>query len=353
MKAVRHENIVKCKELILDRKKKVHIVFEYIRGGNLEALARKRNTPFLETQVRSVFYQLLSAISHLHAFKFLHRDIKPENILIEPNVGDECFVVKLADLGLATQKDNAKLRPQTTYVATRWYRSPELLLHLQEYGFPSDMWAIGAVMAEFISLGRPLFPGDDESDQLSKVISLRGHPGMVGWKEGATAIRRRNIAAPRVTPSSLRSSIPYSSSSVLQLISQLLEMDPGRRPSADDALRNPIFQASPRNNLMSTSSFIPKTFQRDIDNKELQDYASSRPSDNTDSPHFVELQTAHADLKRKRNRSPESAISPISRTAKLTTRSSYFDLSPYSEEKRYQNQVEQPKREPAGFFDLR
>lgn len=353
MKAVRHENIVKCKELILDRKKKVHIVFEYIRGGNLEALARKRNTPFLETQVRSVFYQLLSAISHLHAFDFLHRDIKPENILIEPNVGDDCFVVKLADLGLATQKDTARFRPQTTYVATRWYRSPELLLHLQEYGFPSDMWAVGAVMAEFISLGRPLFPGDDEADQLSKIISLRGHPGIVGWKEGATVIRKRNIAAPRVTPSSLRSSIPYASSSVLQLISELLEMDPGRRPSADDALRNPIFQDNPRDNLFPVSSFLPKPSRGDIDNKELRDYASSRPSDNTDSPHWIELQTSHTDLKRKRNISRESTISPISRPTKQTTRSLHLNSSPYSKGYHYQNQGKPAKRQPAEFFDLR
>lgn len=108
------------------------------------------------------------------------------------------------------------------------------------------MWAVGAVMAELISLGDPLFPGDDEKDQLLRVIALRGHPAMVGWEKGELAMRTRRIRLAKTTPSSLRSAVPNASPDMLQLITDLLEMDPGRRPSASEALGYPVFVVAPQ-----------------------------------------------------------------------------------------------------------
>lgn len=236
-----HPYIVECKELLLDAQGHVNMVFELVRGGNLENLASQRSKPFTERQITSVCYQLLKATEYMHSKGFLHRDIKPENILLQSSGLEEDIKIKLADLGLTKRLNPGDRRLHTTYVATRWYRSPEILLHIGNYGFPSDMWAIGAVMAEMVRLGNPLFPGRDEDDQLARIVALRGHPAMVNWKSGEKTMKKRRIHLPRVSPSSLNSVLVGSSLPVVQLISDLLELDPGKRPTASEALNYPVF----------------------------------------------------------------------------------------------------------------
>lgn len=216
------------------------MIFELLPLGNLEAFTRKRRVPFTECQIRSIFVQLLRATQHMHACQFLHRDIKPENILLAAYTPDTHITIKLADLGLA-KRLAGRQRPHTTYVATRWYRSPEILLQFTDYSYASDMWAIGAVMAEVVRMGDPLFPGEDERDQLAKVVALRGHPSAVGWTKGAQVMKRKHIQLPICTPALLTTKMPNASLPVLQLITDLLDMDPAKRPTAKEALLYPIF----------------------------------------------------------------------------------------------------------------
>lgn len=122
----------------------------------------------------------------MHKNGYTHRDIKPENFLINdattnidsPGGGQDSSIVgkiiKLADFGLA--KDLSETPGNLTeYVSTRWYRAPELLLHSSSYGTTVDLFALGCIMGE-LYLGRPLFPGNSESDQLYKVFSILGTP---------------------------------------------------------------------------------------------------------------------------------------------------------------------------------
>lgn len=224
------------------------MVFELMAGGNLERLCRKRKEPFSEGHLRSVIFQILAGICHMHSLHFLHRDLKPENILLSTRVVKDMPVVKLADLGLAKYIGSPReenRRPHTAYVATRWYRSPEILLRMKEYGTPSDLWAVGTIIAEILSLGCPLFPGEDEKDQLARVVALRGHPSVVDWADGVAAMTRRRIRLPRTTPSSMQTAVPHASLPVLQLLTDLLEMDPARRPTAAEALQYPLFIIDP------------------------------------------------------------------------------------------------------------
>lgn len=227
--------------MIRDRHGNTHLVFELLPGGNLEALTRSRNTPLTETQIRTIFHQLLQAMHYMHSRHFMHRDIKPENILLTSSHLDEDGIhIKVADLGLA-KSIRTSTRPHTTYISTRWYRSPEILLRMTNYGAPSDMWAVGAVMAELVTNGQPLAPGDDENDQLALVLALRGHPSQIGWRAGNLALRNRGVNLPATVPKALRTVLPQASPPVLQLISDLLEMDPAKRPSAAHALAYPVF----------------------------------------------------------------------------------------------------------------
>jgi cyclin-dependent kinase-like len=98
----------------------------------------------------------------------VHRDIKPENLLINKE-----NVLKICDFGFARVLPKSENELITDYVATRWYRSPELLLSQPNYGKPVDMWAIACILGELTD-GQPLFPGDNEVDQLFQIQKMLG-----------------------------------------------------------------------------------------------------------------------------------------------------------------------------------
>lgn len=83
------------------------------------------------------------------------------------------YLVKLADFGLA--REIRSRPPYTSYVSTRWYRAPEVLLRAEEYSAPVDIWAVGAMAIEVATL-RPIFPGNNEIDQLWRVCEVMGTP---------------------------------------------------------------------------------------------------------------------------------------------------------------------------------
>ncbi|KAG8544326.1 hypothetical protein GDO81_022684 [Engystomops pustulosus] len=112
-----------------------------------------------EHLVKSITWQTLHAVNFCHKHNCIHRDVKPENILITKH-----SVIKLCDFGFARILTGPS-DYYTDYVATRWYRAPELLVGDTQYGPPVDVWAIGCVFAELLS-GIPLWPGKSDVDQL-------------------------------------------------------------------------------------------------------------------------------------------------------------------------------------------
>ena len=126
---------------------------------------RKKYLP--EQKVKYWIYQTLRALETMHKKGIFHRDIKPENILLLKNK------VKLADLGSC--KGMYSKPPFTEYISTRWYRSPECLLTDGYYNYKMDIWGLGCVFYEMLTL-EPLFPGDDEIDQVNKINYILGSP---------------------------------------------------------------------------------------------------------------------------------------------------------------------------------
>lgn len=110
-----------------------------------------------EIHKQYIIYQLLKALKYMHSGAMLHRDIKPSNILLN----SDCQV-KVCDFGLARsivqQNDNAQNPVLTDYVATRWYRAPEILLGSTSYTEGVDLWSVGCILGELLS-GKPIFPG--------------------------------------------------------------------------------------------------------------------------------------------------------------------------------------------------
>ncbi|XP_066128218.1 cyclin-dependent kinase-like 1 isoform X1 [Saccopteryx bilineata] len=165
LKQLKHPNLVNLIE-VFRKKRKLHLVFEYCDHTVLHELDRyQRGVP--EHLVKSITWQTLQAVNFCHQHNCIHRDVKPENILITKH-----SVIKLCDFGFARLLTGPS-DYYTDYVATRWYRSPELLVGDTQYGPPVDVWAVGCVFAELLS-GVPLWPGKSDVDQLYLIRKTLG-----------------------------------------------------------------------------------------------------------------------------------------------------------------------------------
>ncbi|XP_078287157.1 cyclin-dependent kinase-like 1 isoform X1 [Rhinoraja longicauda] len=168
LKKLKHVNLVNLLE-VFRYKRKMHLVFEYCDQTVLNELD-KYPRGVAEDRVKSIVRQTLQAVNFCHKHNCIHRDVKPENILITKH-----GVVKLCDFGFARILTGPG-DEYTDYVATRWYRAPELLVGDIQYGPPVDVWAIGCVFAELTS-GNALWPGRSDLDQLHLISKTLGASG--------------------------------------------------------------------------------------------------------------------------------------------------------------------------------
>jgi len=187
--------------------------------------------------VRSHTYQILKATAFLHSLNIVHRDIKPENLLVTKE-GD----IKLCDFGFARTL-GTEGAPMTSYVATRWYRSPELLV-TPVYGKPVDLWAVGCIMAEMLT-GDPLFPGDNLLEQIDTIQQVLGNfpGGLRALMKDNSALKDaklREIPKPETLEKKFRGKVCPEG---LQLLKGLLELDPEQRIDAEAALAHPYFDS--------------------------------------------------------------------------------------------------------------
>jgi len=199
----------------------------------------KSSQVLTEPHVAYLTSQLFSALKYMHDAGVWHRDIKPGNIL----VSGDCRV-KLCDFGLARYVSGAD-SPLSEYVVTRWYRGPEVILENERYSSALDVWAVGCIVAELF-LRRPLFPGRHHLDQLQRFADTLGKPSEseLSWLQADGAARRMLERLDYPTQPRLRAKLPSSvSTKALNLIQQLLRLNPSLRFSAADALRHPFLAA--------------------------------------------------------------------------------------------------------------
>ncbi|XP_029446509.1 serine/threonine-protein kinase MAK isoform X2 [Rhinatrema bivittatum] len=232
LKKLNHANVIKLKEVIRENDH-LYFVFEYMKE-NLYQLMKDRNKLFPESVIRNIMYQILQGLAFIHKHGFFHRDMKPENLLC---MGPE--LVKIADFGLVRELRSQP--PYTDYVSTRWYRAPEVLLRSSSYSSPIDIWAVGSIMAELYTL-RPLFPGTSEVDEIFKICQVIGTPKKSEWPEGYQLASAMNFRFPQCVPINLKTLIPNASNEALQIMRDMLQWDPKKRPTASQALKYPYFQ---------------------------------------------------------------------------------------------------------------
>lgn len=171
----KHANVIDVREIVFgNRLDQIYIVMEYM-DRDLKSLMQDMKRPFKIPEVKLLMQQLLSAIDHLHSNWILHRDLKTSNLLINKGV------LKVGDFGLAREY-GSPLKQYTNKVVTLWYRAPELLLVTGRYSTPIDIWSIGCIFGELLTM-KPLFPGRSETEQIDLIFKALGSPSEELWPD--------------------------------------------------------------------------------------------------------------------------------------------------------------------------
>ncbi|XP_066362470.1 cyclin-dependent kinase C-2-like [Miscanthus floridulus] len=255
LKKLHHQNVINLKEIVTSPgdeqgkriegnkyKGSIYMVFEYM-DHDLTGLSDRPATRFSIPQVKCYMRQLLMGLHYCHINQVLHRDIKGSNLLI-----DNHGILKLADFGLARSFSNDHHANLTNRVITLWYRPPELLLGSTQYGPAVDMWSVGCIFAELL-YGKPILPGKNEPEQLTKIFELCGTPDEFSWPGVMKLPWYNNLKPPRVIARRVKEVFKHFDPHALDLLEKMLTLDPSQVQllllTAKDALDADYFWTDP------------------------------------------------------------------------------------------------------------
>ncbi|XP_058477671.1 mitogen-activated protein kinase 7 [Solea solea] len=240
LKHFKHDNIIAIKDILQPNLphsafKSVYVVLDLMES-DLHQIIHSAQTLTPE-HTRYFLYQLLRGLKYVHSANVIHRDLKPSNLLVNENCE-----LKIGDFGMArglSSHPEESHSFMTEYVATRWYRAPELLLSLNHYSLAIDLWSVGCIFAEM--LGRKqLFPGKHYVHQLQLILSVLGTPpeGLIGAIR-ADRVRSYIQSLPSRSAVPLAKLYPQAEAEALDLLRAMLHFDPRERISVTQALEHP------------------------------------------------------------------------------------------------------------------
>ncbi|KAF9455914.1 kinase-like domain-containing protein [Collybia nuda] len=240
----RHENIIAILDILrppsLSQFSEVYLVQELMETDLHRVI---RTQELTDDHCQYFIYQTLRALKALHSADVLHRDLKPSNLLLNANCD-----LKLCDFGLArstrppAKEANEGSTFMTEYVATRWYRAPEVMLTFKEYTRAIDMWSVGCVLAEMLN-GKPLFPGRDYHHQLSLILDILGTPSLDDFYAISSERSKEYLRAlPFRKRKSFNHLFPKANPLAIDLMEKCLAFSPKRRITVGEALRHPYLQ---------------------------------------------------------------------------------------------------------------
>ncbi|XP_072313887.1 serine/threonine-protein kinase Nek9 isoform X2 [Eucyclogobius newberryi] len=200
-----HNNIIAYFNHFMDQNTLL-IELEYCNGGNLyDKIVQQKGKLFSEEVVIWYLYQIASAVTHIHKAGVLHRDIKTLNIFLT-----KTDLIKLGDYGLSKKLDS-EFSMAETCVGTPYYMSPELCQG-SKYNFKSDIWAMGCVLYEILTLTRTF----DATNPLNLCVKIvQGN-----W--------------------TMEVNSDIYSSKLIDVVYHCLDQDPSKRPTADEVLDQPF-----------------------------------------------------------------------------------------------------------------
>ncbi|CAI2351243.1 unnamed protein product [Caenorhabditis sp. 36 PRJEB53466] len=236
LRCMRHENIIDLLDVFspndsINEIEDVYFV-SMLMGADLSNILKIQRLN--DDHIQFLVYQILRGLKYIHSADIIHRDLKPSNIA----VNEDCEL-KILDFGLARQTDSE----MTGYVATRWYRAPEIMLNWMHYTQTVDIWSVGCILAELIT-GKTLFPGSDHIDQLTRIMSVVGTPDEEFLKKISSEEARNYIRnLPKMPRRDFKRLFAQATPQAIDLLEKMLHLDPDRRPSAKEAMEHDYLAA--------------------------------------------------------------------------------------------------------------
>lgn len=257
-----HANVISLIEVIYENQLgALTLIFDLMDMSMYDFIKNRKRT-LSETRCKCFMFQLVLGLNHLHRNGIFHRDIKPENILIriDPRLKNNnplrSELVQLADLGSVCYTEFPL--PHSAYISTRWYRAPECLLTSGFYGPKMDVWALGCCFYEILTLN-PLFPGENELDQLYKIHDVMGSPS----EKLLERFRHINVGYdfPKRKPVGIHNLIPLLSDYGIDILGKTLVYHPDTRITSKKLLDHIYFQDLRKKTRMnlSVNGFIGST----------------------------------------------------------------------------------------------
>jgi len=169
LRLLKHENIIGITTMLLPKSREefedIYLCNELMETDLASII--KSPQPLSDEHTQFFIYQILRGLKYMHSAGIIHRDLKPRNLLVNSNCD-----LKICDFGLSrtvhTTKETGNM---TDYVATRWYRPPELLLETKDYGPAVDVWSAGCIVAELLRR-KPFLPGTETKHQLELIFDV-------------------------------------------------------------------------------------------------------------------------------------------------------------------------------------
>ncbi|CEP02900.1 Mitogen-activated protein kinase [Plasmodiophora brassicae] len=230
-----HDNIIKLVNVLkAGNDMDIYLVFELLETDVHNVI--KANI-LEDVHKRYIVYQIAKALKYVHSAQLMHRDVKPSNVLIDA----ECHV-KLCDFGLARSvksQEHENNNVLTEYVATRWYRAPEILLGSTMYTTAIDMWSLGCILGELLK-GTPMFPGTSTMNQIELILEVTDPPSdadIAAINSPYTVTMLESLKKEKST--SLAELFPNAPPDAISLLGGLLQFNPTKRLTAEQVLEHP------------------------------------------------------------------------------------------------------------------
>ena len=213
---------------------------------------KHQGTKFPSSLLKLYSYQMLKSIGYLHSIGICHRDIKPQNILIDPLD----YTLKICDFGCAKQL--VKNEENISYICSRYYRPPELVLGATFYTCQVDVWSIGCVIAELV-LNRAIFPGKSAKEQLYEIIKILGTPSKEEINEMNPKVHITKL--PNIPHKLWKDVFKDKTDDLLfiDLVDKLLVYEPEKRLTPYQALNHPFFEEMKKKDFkLPNGNSVPK-----------------------------------------------------------------------------------------------
>ncbi|KXJ09371.1 mitogen-activated protein kinase 1 [Exaiptasia diaphana] len=271
LRRFKHENIIGILDIIraptIQDMRDVYIV-QTLMETDLYKLLKTQQLS--NDHVCYFLYQILRGLKYIHSANVLHRDLKPSNLLLNTTCD-----LKICDFGLARVADPEHDHTGflTEYVATRWYRAPEIMLNSKGYSKAIDIWSVGCILGEMLA-NRPLFPGKHYLDQLNLILNVLGSPSEDDlsciMNEKARSYLKSLPYKPVVSWGRI---YPNAEEKALDLINKMLAFNPNRRITIEEALAHPYLEQyyDPQDEPIAEEPFRFETELDDLPKEKLKE----------------------------------------------------------------------------------